>query len=137
MIVWDPVTMEKLATLGPKVGEDFFERGIVAARFSPDGRMVVAIGGDDHHLMGVFDWRRGTLLAKANAQNGAPPQVYDIAWVPFGAGDGFIPSTPRETRRPASRAASGMSGGRSERSIVGGEGGEDGGEGGGSPQGRS
>ena len=82
VLVWDVATMEVLAKIGPKVGEDYLERAIVATRFSPDGTKLVVVGADDHHLMGIWDWRSNQLLATACAQNGAPPQIFDIAWLP-------------------------------------------------------
>lgn len=40
-------------------------RNITAMDFSPDGKLLMSIGGDDHHSVFIWDWRDGEILAEA------------------------------------------------------------------------
>jgi len=75
--VWNIKTMELVAST--KLG--FYERLISAVSFScKDPKLLVAIGGDNHHCMGLWDWTTGRLLAETPTQNGTPPQVTQIVF---------------------------------------------------------
>jgi WD40 repeat protein len=60
----------------------FYERAVSCVCFSSDSRRIVAVGEDNKHTVGVWDWRTGALLAVCPSQNGTPPQVYDVLWRP-------------------------------------------------------
>lgn len=64
------------------IGEGFFQRMVVEVAFSPDGTFVVAVSGDDHHMMGLWDVLTGLLCASAPTQNGVPPQIRALQWAP-------------------------------------------------------
>ena len=58
----------------------FYEREVQACCFGGlEGEYLVAIGGDHLHALGLWDWRKGTLLQKATA---GPDQVYGCVWMP-------------------------------------------------------
>ena len=83
----------------------FYERGICCCAFSRCGRWLVAVGLDNKHAIGLWDWREGTLLAAGSARTGDPfaagapdargqfrgNDVHDAVWCP--------------ATRPAERAA--------------------------------
>jgi len=77
--IWDLAS----GSLLTKLGQKFFARLVVCVAFSEDGSMVAAISGDDHHMMGVWNIATGKLIAEAGANNGSPPQVYGLQWLPF------------------------------------------------------
>ena len=58
----------------------FYDRAICAVAFSSDSRWLVAIGQDNRHRIGLWDWKGGTLLAEGTARNGTPPQIHDVVW---------------------------------------------------------
>lgn len=73
--VWDLQTMQLVGS----TEAGFYDRRITALAFSqrrPD--VLIAIGGDNHHMMGIWEWTTGRLLAQAPTQNGTPPQVTSI-----------------------------------------------------------
>lgn len=47
--VWDIETVK----LRSQLGKGFFERQVCCLAFSPDGSRIVAVSGDDHHMMGT------------------------------------------------------------------------------------
>jgi hypothetical protein len=53
----------------------FYQRAISAITFSANSHWLVAVGADDRHRIGLWDWGRGTLLSEAGARNGTFPQV--------------------------------------------------------------
>lgn len=64
------------------IGEGFFERAVCAVEFSFDASLLVAVGSDDHHKIGVWLVSTGLLLVESVSQNGLPPQIKGIAWSP-------------------------------------------------------
>ncbi|GBG31008.1 Eukaryotic translation initiation factor 3 subunit K [Hondaea fermentalgiana] len=73
--VWDLATMQIVGS----TPAGFYERRITALAFSqrrPD--VLIAIGGDNHHMLGIWEWTTGRILAQAPAQNGTPPQITAI-----------------------------------------------------------
>jgi hypothetical protein len=46
----------------------FYEREISCAAFSSDGSKLVALGMDNKHTVGVWNWRQGSLLAEVRTQ---------------------------------------------------------------------
>jgi WD40 repeat protein len=83
VLVWDVAT----ATLERKIGAGFFQRLVCCIGFSPDGKRLAAVSADDHHMLGVWDRASGALLVEVAAQNGPPPQIWALQWVPWGDGD--------------------------------------------------
>ena len=77
--VWDLET----ASLVGKLGEGFFARLVCCIAISPDGKKLVAVSGDDHHMLGIWSLITLTLEAELPAQNGPPPQVVSIRWLPY------------------------------------------------------
>jgi len=73
--VWDLKTMK----VAGKTAANFYERSIACVSFlSSNPRIIIAIGADNHHMMGIWDWTTGKLLAESPTQNGAPLQVTKI-----------------------------------------------------------
>lgn len=64
------------------LGEGFFERSVCCVEFSPDNTLVVGIGEDDHHKLGIWAISSGLLLIDGVCQNGLPPQIKGLAWAP-------------------------------------------------------
>ena len=48
-----PQTAEPLGDL------DFHQRSIDCLDFSHDGRLLVSVGGEDSHMVGIWDWQEG------------------------------------------------------------------------------
>eukprot|EP00936_MAST-01D_sp_MAST-1D-sp1_P001279 g1279.t1 len=69
----------------------FYEREIACCTFSTDGDILAAVGGDNKHMIGIWDWRRGTLLAEAVTRNDLR-SVFDIVWAPPSAVSGSASS---------------------------------------------
>jgi microtubule-associated protein-like 6 len=59
----------------------FYEREICCCAFSADSSILVAIGLDNKHMLGAWDWHSGKLLGEAPARQGIR-QVHDVVWVP-------------------------------------------------------
>eukprot|EP00873_Tetraselmis_striata_P029458 jgi/Tetstr1/449722/TSEL_036789.t1 len=56
-------------------------RSIVALGFSGGrGRLLATVTTDNQHMVRVYDWAVGRRVAQGVGQNGAPPQVYGVAW---------------------------------------------------------
>lgn len=77
----------------------FYKAGICALAVNGDGSKLAAVGCDLQHTMGIWDWRRGRLLAEFQLVQGQPPQVYSLGWCPFleeagGARESSSPSLP-------------------------------------------
>lgn len=89
--VWEVATQRKVARVGrvldEKVGDGvttrpFYPGSLCAAAFGPDGRLLIGVGKDDQHLIGVWDWRKGELLAKAPGMVARPLGVHQLAVAP-------------------------------------------------------
>lgn len=77
--MWDVHTLRSVKRLGVVPDESkkdragkpldrpFYERSLCAAAFSPDGRLLIAIGTDDQHTLGVWLWGQAQLLVSAPA----------------------------------------------------------------------
>lgn len=48
----------------------FFSRSVNAVAFSYDSKYIVAVGCDDHHMMGIFDISTGQRVCEAPLQHG-------------------------------------------------------------------
>ena len=67
LAVWDVDTLELQQTVGYVPDEakkdgslvPFYERSVCAAAFSPDGQLLIAVGCDDQHTIGVWKWATG------------------------------------------------------------------------------
>ena len=62
--------------------DNLFRRRVDALSFSHDGKLLVGVGGDDVHSLGVWRWEEGELLATSRAHNGA---FFDMRFNPFQA----------------------------------------------------
>jgi WD40 repeat protein len=71
---------ECITTAIATIGQGFFSRMVVSAAISPDGLFVAAVGGDDHHSLGIWEIRTGYLCITATTQNGIPPQIRSMIW---------------------------------------------------------
>ena len=60
----------------------FYERGICAVSFCSNNRYLVAIGMDNKHTVGLWDWHNSSLIASNSSRAGLPPQVYDVVCCP-------------------------------------------------------
>ena len=67
-------------------------RSIRAMDFSPDGNLLMSVGGDDHHSIFIWDWRDGEILATAK---GHASPVISCGFNPFQSRP--IQPTRRET----------------------------------------
>ena len=66
---------------GEQLGELMFHtRSIRAMDFSPDGNLLMSVGGDDHHTIAIWDWRDGEILATAK---GHASPVISCGFNPF------------------------------------------------------
>jgi len=50
-------------------------RYVVALAFSPCGRRLAAVTGDNRHTIMILDWRTGAVISQGTGHNGQPPQV--------------------------------------------------------------
>ena len=89
--VWDIKSLREVARVGrvldEKVGDGvttrpFYTGSLCAAAFGPDGRLLVAVGKDEQHMVGVWDWRKGELMAKAPGMVVRPLGVHQLAIAP-------------------------------------------------------
>ena len=64
------------------VGNGFFERGVNAVEISYDNALIIGIGEDDKHKLGIWEIASGLLIAESVAQNGIPPQIRSIQFTP-------------------------------------------------------
>ena len=64
----------------------FYERSVCAAAFSPDGQLLIAVGCDDQHTIGVWKWAKGQLLCKSPGLRADPPGVHQLAIAPLWGG---------------------------------------------------
>jgi len=58
------------------------EQRICSLDFSHDGKLLVSVGGDDHHTAIVWDWKMATPLASAS---GGVQTVFDMRFNPYQA----------------------------------------------------
>ena len=89
--VWEISSLKEVARVGrvldEKVGDGvttrpFYPGSLCAAAFGPDGRLLIGVGKDEQHLIGVWDWRKGELVAKAAGMVCRPLGVHQIAAAP-------------------------------------------------------
>ena len=106
----------KLGAYGGDPIRPFYERSICARRpplcaasllrpaihasrrcseFSPDGSLLIAVGCDDQHTIGVWDWRRGELLVSRPGLTARPPGIHQLCAAPMWAPDGAARETAR------------------------------------------
>ena len=94
LAVWDVDTLELQQTVGYVPDEakkdgslvPFYERSVCAAAFSPDGQLLIAVGCDDQHTIGVWKWAKGQLLCKSPGLRADPPGVHQLAIAPLWGG---------------------------------------------------
>ena len=89
--VWQPDGLETVALLS-----SLHHAGVCELAFSPDGERLASIGADAEHTLGLWDWRRGTLLASSRCSEGAAPcAIFGLAFSPAGgaAGGGSLIAT--------------------------------------------
>lgn len=55
-------------------------RGVKCLDFSPDGAQLLTVAADPYHTVTVWDWRRGTKLVSARANNA---EVFNMRFNPF------------------------------------------------------
>ena len=72
------------------LGAGFFERAVCAIEFSFDDKLLVGVGSDDRHRLGIWQLSTGLLLAESVCQNGLPPQINWIAWSPAQQFAGYV-----------------------------------------------
>jgi WD40 repeat protein len=66
---------------GEQLGELMgHQRSIRAMDFSPDGNLLMSVGGDDHHTIFIWDWRDGEIIASAK---GHASPVISCGFNPF------------------------------------------------------
>ena len=89
--VWDVNTLREVSRVGRVLDEKkndgvttrpFYPGSLCAAAFGPDGRLLIGVGKDDQHLVGVWNWSTGELLAKAPGLVARPLGVHQIAVAP-------------------------------------------------------
>lgn len=89
--VWEIKSLNEVARVGrvldEKVGDGvatrpFYTGSLCAAAFGPDGRLLIGVGKDEQHLVGVWDWRKGELVAKAPGMVARPLGVHQLAAAP-------------------------------------------------------
>eukprot|EP00935_MAST-01C_sp_MAST-1C-sp1_P001239 g1239.t1 len=84
----DPSESARLDHADVRHGDDacFYSRAISALAFSANGRWLLAVGADDRHRLGLWDWvqpnGRAKLIAEGSARNGRHPQVFGAVWTP-------------------------------------------------------
>lgn len=90
--VWSVSTRQTQAKVGRVLDEKvndgvttrpFYPGSLCAAAFGPSGRLLIGVGKDEMHLVGVWDWKKGELLAKANGMVARPLAVHQIAAAPY------------------------------------------------------
>ena len=79
--VWQPDGLETVALLS-----SLHRAGVCELAFSPDGEQLASIGADAEHTLGLWDWRRGTLLASCRCSEVAQGAIFGLAFSPMGGG---------------------------------------------------
>lgn len=69
----------------PTAYRAFYQRSVCAVAFSPDGSLLLAVGTDDQHTLGVWNWRRRELLVSSPSLAARPPGVHQLAVAPSAA----------------------------------------------------
>jgi hypothetical protein len=62
--------------------DGFFLRSVNALCFSADNFLLIAVGCDDRHCMGIFEVATGELLIESSIQHGLPPQIAALVSMP-------------------------------------------------------
>lgn len=60
------------------IGQGFFERAVSSLAFSHDSSLLVGMGCDDYHLMGIFAVSTGQKLIHIAVSHSLPPCVRTI-----------------------------------------------------------
>jgi microtubule-associated protein-like 6 len=55
----------------------FHLRNVTTVRFSPSGKKLLTIGGDNDHSVAIYDWARGRLLSTSKVDKA---RVTDAVW---------------------------------------------------------
>ena len=79
--VWQPDGLETVALLS-----SLHCAGVCELAFSPDGEQLASIGADAEHTLGLWDWRRGTLLASSRCSEVAQGAIFGLAFSPVAGG---------------------------------------------------
>ena len=76
IVVWDSTTMETVAVI-----EGLHKRAVCQLAFSDDGKFLASVGQDNDHTCAVYDWKNGSLKAKAK---GDKNKTLAVAFAPGG-----------------------------------------------------
>ena len=63
-------------------GYKYFQRSINAISISPDNKLLMGIGTDDHHMLAIFDINTQVKLFDVGCAHGLPGQMRGILWCP-------------------------------------------------------
>lgn len=89
--VWEVASRREVSRVGRVLDEKvndgvttrpFYPGSLCACAFGPDGKLLIGVGKDDQHLVGVWDWRKGELMAKAVGMVARPLGVHQLAVAP-------------------------------------------------------
>lgn len=70
--IWNVDTLERINTIA-----DVFRTGLTSIKFSADGSQLAAVDYSDDHLLGVYNWETGRLIASAQHHS----DVFDLCFV--------------------------------------------------------
>mmetsp|Transcript_15033 Transcript_15033/g.25736 ORF Transcript_15033/g.25736 Transcript_15033/m.25736 type:complete len:637 (+) Transcript_15033:128-2038(+) len=79
-IVWDVVTCKQIS-----ICKNFHDQGINALAFTRDGDKIVSVGADNDHMVAVWDWKKGKILASTK---GGTEKIWSVACSPYD--DSFV-----------------------------------------------
>jgi len=74
----------------PAAYKSFYQRSVCAVSFSPDGSLLIGVGTDDQHTIGVWNWRRRELLVAAPCLAARSPGVHHLAIAPLAPPGGTL-----------------------------------------------
>ncbi|XP_077993248.1 echinoderm microtubule-associated protein-like 6 [Glandiceps talaboti] len=73
--VWDSYNVQTVSIL-----KDGHTNGVAALAFDREGTRLVSVGLDNHHIINVWDWKKGKVLATVR---GHSDRVFDIQYNPY------------------------------------------------------
>lgn len=73
--VWDSRTCQTVSIM-----KDTHQRGVTCLAFNSSGMLLVSVGLEDYHLIAVWDWKKGKVLASVR---GHTDRIFDIQFNPY------------------------------------------------------
>ncbi|CAH3196152.1 unnamed protein product [Porites evermanni] len=73
--VWDTRSCQTVSIM-----KDTHQRGVTCLAFNNSGTLLVSVGLEDYHLIAVWDWKKGRVLATVR---GHTDRIFDIQFNPY------------------------------------------------------